>query len=60
MIKKIFISAIICCMLQVMTIPCHGAIGSTTIPATGDVTSVIALALAGVAALGGLLLKRAK
>lgn len=60
MMKKVLIPTIICCMLQIMAVPCHATTFSAEVPLTGDVTSIVALALAGVAALGGLLLRKAK
>lgn len=59
--KKIFcLSITICILLSVLTTTCYAAEGTIASPATGDVASVVALTLAGVAAIGGFLLKRAK
>ena len=58
--KKIALFIMICVQLFIMSVPCYATEPSVTSPATGDVTSVVALALVGVAAIGGFLLKKAK
>ena len=50
----------ICVLLSIVTTTCFAAEGATSNPTTGDVASVVALTLAGLAAIGGFLLKKAK
>ena len=62
--KKICLSVIIGCLLSVTTVTCNAAVNSqvvaSAIPVTGDVTSIVALTLVGIAAIGGYLLRKAK
>lgn len=64
MMKKICLSVIICCMLFATAVTCYAAEAQTAasvmVPVTGDVTSIVALSLVGVAAIGGYLLRKAK
>ncbi len=65
MMKKFCLSVIICCLLLATTVTCNAAVenqavASIMIPVTGEVTSIVALSLVGVAAIGGYLLRKRK
>lgn len=57
--KRFYLPVIVSSLLCTMTaVTCHAA--SSAIPVTSDVTSIAALTLAGVAAIGGILLRKRK
>lgn len=64
--KMLCIALVSIVMLVGMTTSIHAdtivnpGVVNMAIPLTGDITSVLALALAGVAAIGGLLLRKSK
>lgn len=64
--KRFYLPVVICCLLFSLTVPCNAAVvggeiaASVMVPVTSDVTSVVALTLAGVAGIGGLLLRKKK
>jgi len=58
--KKVVYIVLFCMALFAMSIVEIQASTGTVNPDTGDITSILALTLAGVAAIGGLLLRKAK
>lgn len=57
--KRFYLPVVVSSLLSSLAVvTCHAA--SVAVPATSDVTSIAALTLAGVAAVGGILLRKRK